>query len=121
MATTFKFAQVNPAVVVGEMTSDDGGKAWAWCSVPGGTPFFTMEDPTAAGSTPGTRIVDAPACGDLKAFRAFILERFADDPADSGHGELATVAALFGVIAFLLAVVLPWVARAATMLQAVGN
>ena len=80
MATNIAFTQPNPVCVVAKLTTDNlPGAAWVICSVPGGTPRFTLYDPTIpanVGST--TSIVGAPQCDNMRDFKAFVTKRFGD-------------------------------------------
>lgn len=74
--TTFlRSSQPLPNVCVATLTSTDGGEAYAMCSVPGGTPRFSLGDPNTPGVVP-ERITGAPTCDTLADFHAFMVDRF---------------------------------------------
>ena len=57
------------------MTGDDGGSAFVFCGIPGGTPRFQFKRSDGM----STRVDGAPAMDSHKAFKAFVLNRWADD------------------------------------------
>lgn len=70
--------QVLPNVVVSTLTDrDDDGRAYVFCSVPGGRPRYCMDDPSNPNAVT-TSIVNAPVCDDRDAVHAFVVARFGD-------------------------------------------
>ena len=78
MSTKYRF-ESNAMMVACTMTADDGGECFVFCSVPGGTPQFQLNRKSMMAST----VVNAPQCDNLKQFKAFVLERFADEAGES--------------------------------------
>jgi hypothetical protein len=74
MTTTFRFEQ-GPMVSAAHLTSDDGGKGFVFCAIPGGTPQFQVSRDSRYASP----VVNAPAIDSHRAFVAFVRERFGDD------------------------------------------
>lgn len=73
MSTTFKFEHF-ASMSAATLTNDDGGSCFIFCAIPGGTPQFQFD----RSSQFSTRVEDAPEMSSHKAFKAFILQRFAD-------------------------------------------
>jgi hypothetical protein len=71
--TKITFAR-NAMMSQATLTDPDGGRAFVFCSIPGGRPWFTL-DPNSQMSTP---VSDAPSCDTDREFRAFVRKRFAD-------------------------------------------
>jgi hypothetical protein len=71
MGTKIRWEQ-NAMIAAAHLSSDDGGKAFIFCSIPGGRPMFQFSrDDRAAMPIEG-----APECMNVKQFRAFVTERF---------------------------------------------
>jgi len=62
----------NAMMAQATLGSDDGGRAFVFCSLPGGTPWFTL-DPASQMSTP---VSGAPAMDTFAEFKTFVRDRF---------------------------------------------
>lgn len=64
----------NAMISAAHLSSEDGGKAFVWCSIPGGSPFFQLGD----GRTPAvcSSVVNGPECETHADFVRFVNERF---------------------------------------------
>jgi hypothetical protein len=69
--TTIRFER-NPMMGAAHLRSDDGGRAWVFCSIPGGRPWFSLN----IRGDHGTPVTNAPQCDTHRAFEAFVRERF---------------------------------------------
>lgn len=74
MGTKFKFEQ-SAGQAACTMTVDDGGEAFVFCNLPGGIPQFQVSRQSLYSSP----VKNAPQCDTFKAFKSFVLARFADE------------------------------------------
>lgn len=56
------------------LSADDGGSAFVFCAIPGGTPQFQIARDAKYAST----VVNAPTCDTHAEFVKFVNERFGD-------------------------------------------
>jgi hypothetical protein len=71
MSTTIRFER-NALMSAAHLTdSDDGGSAFVFCSIPGGTPMFAFSRDGLA-----TSVTNAPQCNTHRSFVAFVTARF---------------------------------------------
>lgn len=61
----------NAMMSAAHLSADDGGRAYVFCALPGGRPWFAL---TRDGHA--TTITNAPQCDTHKDFVAFVTERF---------------------------------------------
>lgn len=71
MSTSIRFER-NALMSAAHLTSDDGGRAFVFCSIPGGRPWFSFD---IRGDS-HTSITDAPPCDTHREFVTFVSERF---------------------------------------------
>ena len=74
MSTKIRFGR-NPLQAVAHLTdSDDDGRAFVFCGLPGGRPFFTFDLRSPFASA----VANAPQCDTFAEFKRFVTERFGD-------------------------------------------
>lgn len=72
MSTKIRFER-NAMMGAAHLTdTDDGGSAFVFCPIPGGTPMFQVNRDSRYASP----VVNAPTCDTHKQFEAFVTERF---------------------------------------------
>lgn len=72
--TTIRYER-NAMMSAAHLAHDDGGRAYVFCAIPGGRPFFSFD----AEGRNNTSIVNAPQCETHRDFVKFVNERFGDD------------------------------------------
>ena len=71
MSATIRYER-NAMMSAAHLCADDGGRAYVFCAIPGGTPWFSLD---TGGRNP-VSIVGAPSCATHREFVAFVNRRF---------------------------------------------
>ena len=69
--TTIRFER-NAMMSAAHLSHDDGGKAYVFCSLPGGRPWLSL---SIRGDNP-VSITNAPTCETHRDFTRFVNQRF---------------------------------------------
>ena len=73
MSTTIRFER-NAMMSAAHLSHDDGGRAYVFCSIPGGRPWFAF---TRDGDA--IEITNAPQCDTHRDFTRFVTVRFGSE------------------------------------------